>query len=366
MESIKNKLNVIPVRTWKWLGVNETCLAGKLPDVKYDKIPLICGSMAGCTLERIAEHRDQIRFMNKNMAGGVSAAMDEFVSGSSNSGYFIEFKAGEKLTEPLTLHYELDAQNPSLIDEHFIFARENSEATVVIVYSAKEFPNGFHGGMTKVYAQKGAMVHVVKVQLLNDTAVQIDSVDAVAEEEAQVEFTLVELGAAESITTANTRLSGKNSSGQINSIYFGDQKRKIDIRYELKHVAPGVQGLIDSRGVLLGKSQKTFRGTLDFVKGSKGAKGKESEFTVLLSPGVHNRSIPLMLCEEADVEGQHAASSGKIDEEQLFYLTSRGLSEIEAKKLIIEAAFQPIVAKIPVDAIKEVISDNIRRRLADG
>ncbi|MCE5286917.1 MAG: Fe-S cluster assembly protein SufD [Pelosinus sp.] len=365
MESI-DKLNAIPVRTWKWLGVNETRLAGRIPEkIKYDRQPLIEGNTAGYMVAPIAAHSDQIRFMTKKFAGGVSQAADEFISSQRNSGYFIEISEDAKLTKPLTLYYELDAKNPSLVDDHFIFARENSEATVVIYYSASDFPAGFHGGMTRVYAQKGAVVHVVKVQLLHDAAMQLDAVDAAIEEEAHVEFTLVELGAAESITSAKVCLNGKNSSGQINSLYFGNQQQKIDMNYELKHVAPGARGLIESRGVLLGKSQKTFRGTLDFLKGAKGAKGRESEFTVLLSPEVRNRSIPLMLCGEDDVEGQHAASSGKIDEEQLFYLMSRGLSEVEAKKLIIEAAFAPIVAKIPVAAIKDAISENIRRRLAD-
>lgn len=364
MESIK--LNSIPVRTWKWLGVNETYLKGTLPDeIRYNRLPVIGGITKKCSVEPIKEHKAELRFMNKKLAGGVSAAMDEFIDAQYNSGYFIEIGEGAKLTKPLTLHYELDAENPSLLDNHFVFARENSQATVVIYYSADNFPAGFHGGMTKVYAQKGAIIHVVKVQLINDAALHIDAVDAASEEEASVEFTLAELGAAQSVTSAKIRLLGKESSGRINSLYFGDKQQKIDINYEIKHAAPGAQGLIDSRGALMGESQKTFRGTLDFLKGAKGAKGKESEYTVLLSSKVHNRSIPLMLCGEDDVEGQHAASSGKIDTEQLFYLMSRGLSEVAAKKLIIEAAFQPIVAKIPDEALKQAISDMIRRRLAN-
>lgn len=365
METMKKKLNPIPVRTWKWLGVNDTKLEGKLPDsIQYNKAPQISGEIAQCKMAPLADHQDQVRFMSRYMAGGVSEAVDERIHSQKNSGYFIEIAAGEKLAKPLTIHYEFDEKNPSLLDDHFIFAQENSEATVVIDYRSSEALHGFHGGITRIYAQKGAVVHVVKAQLLSDTSVHLDSVDAIVEDEAQVEVTLVELGAGESITSAKTRLNGRNSKAAIRSIYFGDQKRKLDMNYVMKHVAPHSEGVIDSRGVLLGESQKTFRGTLDFVKGAKAAKGREAEFTVLLSPSVRNRSIPLMLCEEDDVEGQHAASSGKIDEAQLFYLMSRGLSEIEAKKLIIEAAFQPIVDRIPVEALKEAISDNIRRRLA--
>lgn len=111
------------------------------------------------------------------------------------------------------------------------------------------------------------------------------------------------------------------------------------------------------------RSKKTFRGTLDFKKGCKKSKGEEEEYTVLLSPHVINKSVPILLCTEEDVDGQHAASAGRIDENKLFYIMSRGFSETEAKKLVIEAAFNPIINQIPSEEIKNKISTSIRRRL---
>lgn len=92
---------------------------------------------------------------------------------------------------------------------------------------------------------------------------------------------------------------------------------------------------------------------------------RELEEIVLLSPGCAEPSAPLMLSGEDDVDGHHAVSVGKMNEEKLFYLMSRGLSLREAEKLVIEASFQPALQRIADAALKEQISEYIRRRLAN-
>ena len=80
----------------------------------------------------------------------------------------------------------------------------------------------------------------------------------------------------------------------------------------------------------MGKSKKYFRGTIDFLRGGKKAVGNESDVCLLLNKGVHSISVPLLLCKEDDVVGNHASSSGQIDQDMLFYLMSRGFNEAGA------------------------------------
>ncbi len=116
-------------------------------------------------------------------------------------------------------------------------------------------------------------------------------------------------------------------------------------------------------GALLDSSRKTFRGTIDFKPGARQAAGHEREYNLLFGPNVRSRTAPLILCGEEDVEGQHAATSGKVDEAKLFYLMSRGLSELDAKKLMIEAQFLPAVNKIPQESLRNAIFDYVKERL---
>lgn len=363
MTNTNTVLNPIPMRTWRWLGVNETKLTGEIPFGKigtYDKKILQDDRAA---IVPIAQMPEELAAYAAKADAAVSEETSRLAETENNSGYYIEIPAGEKLAVPIELKYELDQENPTLVDRHFIAARKGSESTILISYTG-DVPEAFHNGLTRVYAEAGATVHLIKLQLLGDTAVHIDAVSTYAEKDAKIEFTTIELGAAESITSLKTNLAGDQSTADIQSIYFGDGKRKIDMNYVLRHEGSQTDGSMQVHGALLDHSSKTFRGTLDFIKGTKGSVGREAEEIVLLSPSVRNRSVPLMLAGEDDVDGHHAVSVGKMNEEKLFYLMSRGLSLRDAEKLVIEASFQPALDRLPDDGIKEQISEYIRRRLA--
>ena len=120
------------------------------------------------------------------------------------------------------------------------------------------------------------------------------------------------------------------------------------------------------KGALMDEAQKVFRGTLDFIAGSAGSVGRENEDVIILSPGVRNRSVPLMLSGEGDVDGHHAVSIGKMDEAKLFYLMSRGLDLAEARRLVVEADLFPVLARISDEALKEEIAASIEGRIEDA
>ena len=130
----------------------------------------------------------------------------------------------------------------------------------------------------------------------------------------------------------------------------------------------GVRSLsnIETKGVLMDESRKVFRGNLYFKKGARASKGVEGEYVLLLDPKVKSDSIPGLFCEEDDVQGEHAASAGQMDKDKLFYLMSRGLSERESKKLIVEASFRPVIDKIPLISMRDMLMEEIERRLLDA
>ncbi len=349
------ELNPILLPTWRWLGVNEPQVATAIPAADpYDRDP------------RQAQD-DCIRPLADMPPAAVSLAAkargeepDKSSARRPGQGYFIEIPAADKRTEPILLAYDF-AKGQNIFDEQFILAHRDCEATVVLLYQG----NGTsHQNKITLYAEKGAKLHLVKVQLLDEPAVHIGNMNIYAEDDAVVELSLAEVGASESITGLKMNLSGSGSKGDVQAIYFGDKQRKFDMNYVLRHEGRQSEGSLLVHGALLDQSEKIFRGTLDFIKGAKGATGRELEEVVLLSSEVRNRSVPLMLSGEDAVDGHHAVSVGKMNEEKLFYLMSRGLSRREAEKMVIEASFAPLLARIPVEYIRERIEEYIRRRLA--
>jgi len=360
----KEIVNPIPMRTWRWLGVNAAQLRQELPTMGiYDKKPLI-EEMAG--MQSIKNQKGipaDVAAYAAKIDCGLSEAMDKTVSAVCNSGYVIEIAVNEQRPQPIQLRYVLDEAAPALTDEHIIVARENSEATVIISYAGDG--RLFHNGRTRVYAEKGAKLHLIKVQLLAGEAQQLDAIGAYAEAGACIDATVVEIGAARSVTSLKINLAGDESTADIKTIYFGDGTRELDMNYIIRQEGKKTDGHMEIQGALLDKSQKIFRGTLDFIRGSKGSVGREAENVVVLSPDVRNRSVPLMLSGEDDVDGHHAVSVGKMDENKLFYLMSRGLSLRDAEKMVIAASFQPALQRIPDEEIKGQIEEYIRRRLAN-
>ena len=111
---------------------------------------------------------------------------------------------------------------------------------------------------------------------------------------------------------------------------------------------------MDSTGVLAGDAFKLFRGSIDFLPGCAGAKGEEQEDVLLLGEEVTNQTIPLILCGEEDVEGNHGATIGRLDERMLFYLASRGIPAQQARRLLAHARVDALAQRLPQALAEEV------------
>lgn len=183
---------------------------------------------------------------------------------------------------------------------------------------------------------------------------------------AKVEFLSADIGNGNYSADVEIDLVGDDSAADVEAVYFGDGNRKLDLNYVIRQRGKRTQAVMNVRGALTAHSDKIFRGTLDFQRGSKGSTGRELEEVIILSSGTRNRSVPLMLAAEDEVDGHHAVSVGRLDEDKIFYLMSRGLDKSEAERLIVEAAFNPVVDKIPDENLRGELLDNLQRRLADG
>ncbi|WP_040212557.1 Fe-S cluster assembly protein SufD [Clostridium polynesiense] len=363
-QSIFENINKIPVRTYKWLQVNDITLKNiEVPEIKpYKKDYLPSSSNLGVTVQ---SSLNNIKFLNynKDFEYGVGDELTKMSELSSNCGMVVQSVNGIQLTEPIVAEFTADKDNEAIVDSNLIIAEENSSFTVVLQYKSEKDIEAFHNGMTKIYAKAGSRVNVIKIQTLNNESNHFDASFAIVEGNAEVNIVSIELGAKNSITSSHTYLVGDNAAAHADTMYLGSGKRYIDMNYVMSHRGRRSRGNILTKGVLLDQCEKIFRGTIDFQKGAVRSKGREEEYCMLLSPKAKSDAVPLLLCEEDDVEGEHAASAGRIDESQLFYLMSRGFDEKEAKRIFIEASFAPILDKIPIDSLRDNIKSDIKGRI---
>ena len=127
----------------------------------------------------------------------------------------------------------------------------------------------------------------------------------------------------------------------------------------------GKKGIVDIEvyGALKDNAKKAFKGTIDFKTGCKKAKGNENEYCMLLSKSAKSKALPMLLCSEEDVQGTHSNSAGKIDEEKLYYIMTRGISKEDAQKLIVKAKFNSVLENIEKAELKNEILYEINKKL---
>ena len=357
-----NKFNEIEMPSWKRLDLMDFGFP-KYTDYKRKYIEEKSFNLKDLyinyTDKALMEDIELVKYIDLNERFGLGEKFTSYVEAYTNSGVTIVAKENKKINEAILLDFNINKDNNVLADHNLIIAKPYSELTVIVDYYNDKNISGYHNGVTKVYAEEGSKVNIIKVQRLSKEFEHYDSNVAIVERNAKVNWIDVQVGSRILGVSYSTYLKEHKSKSDLKSIYLGYEDTKQDLNYDISFIGEKSEGSIESKGALKDISSKVFRGTLDFKKGSRGSKGAEKEYVILLDKNVKADAIPALMCGEDDVVGEHAASAGQINFNQLFYLMSRGLSEKEAKKLIVESSFRPIVDDIPIKNIRESILEKI-------
>jgi len=264
-----------------------------------------------------------------------------------------------KLNQIIEIKESKDVEQEIIVDENvkcriIIWIKQECEEKVVKIINN-----------IKIKGNKSSKIELIKIQMLNDNAIYEEKIESFMEESSSIQYYDIIIGAKNTISRYYTNLIGNNAKGYFDSIYLCDKERELELDYKINLFGKDTIGHMNTKGALLDKAKKKYFGSIDFKEGSKGADGLENEKTILLSDKVRNYSVPILLCHEEDVSGVHAASAGKIEENMLFYIMSRGFSEIEAKKLAVKANFASVLDKIENIDVLEKINKEINKRLDD-
>lgn len=363
-----NKLNEIPVRTFRWLNVNNITLDNLyIEEVNYDYKFFDNINLKGLSLQKntieLQKRWEKHTIYNDIPFNGVDYNLTNENTNNFNAGFELIVEENTTIKENILINYSIDSKNKSLIDTNNIYVKENSSINVYINFLGEDDTNAFHQGYTNILVEKNSHVNVVFIQNLSSNTTNIQSINANVMENAKVSFVIAELGSLNTVVNSNINLLGDKSEGYIKSIYISNNNKKVDLNYLINHIGKNSVSNSETKGVLLDKSKKVFKGGIKFYKGAKGSNGILGENVLLLSNTAKNSSIPLLLCHEDDVKGEHVASAGKIDEDILFYLMARGLSEEDAKKLILQSYFNPIIDLIHDDKLKSQIQNVINKKV---
>ncbi|WP_085113404.1 Fe-S cluster assembly protein SufD [Thermoanaerobacterium sp. PSU-2] len=293
---------------------------------------------------------------------GVDEKFKNMVLAFYNTGYSIRALPNSNVKLPVTVNYSAVGDDDTIIDLNLIIAERLSNLTVVFDLASDK--RGFHNGLTAVIAKDGASVNIVKIQRFSDDSSNFDNNIIITGNDATVKWTQIDLGGKVDAYDVTAELEGAGSSAYFSSIFLGAYDQSHDMSYRVNHIGVRTESNVDVKGALKDKARAVFRGNLDMKRGAKKAKGNESEVVLLLDKTVRSDAIPALWCSEDDVQANHSASAGQIDENKLFYMMSRGLSMEEAKLLMVEASFNPVIDTLPDDDLKEAVRSYIGRRIS--
>ena len=267
-----------------------------------------------------------------------------------------------KLNDPIVFSYNFE-NSDVLVEKFNIIFEENTKADIIIKHISLDNGNHFHNLNVDIKSNKYSNGSITYINNLNSNSYNFLAIENDVYSHSNIEQNIIDIG-------GNTRLYNvytntyEYANNVLNTIYIGNDKDIIDINYYLNNIGIKSNNKINVQGVLDNNSKKNFRGTLDFKKGCSKSIGEETENCILLSDKCISRSLPMMLCTEEDVSGSHGVASGKVDNNKIFYLMTRGLSKKEAEKLIIKTNFNTIIKEIPCNSLQDelelVIDEEIK------
>lgn len=236
-----------------------------------------------------------------------------------------------------------------------VVAAEDSELDLAISIDAACGADqaAFAGSALRVFAGERSRVNVTVYLTCGAGVTCVEDSGFILDDDARVTVRHVVLGGSFTATGLAADLRGDRSRIDIDTSYLGAGADERDFNYIVRHRGKKTECNLDANGVLTGTSKKILRGTIDLMHGAKGAQGNERETVLLANKGVDNKTVPMILCDEDDVAGNHGATIGHVRPEQLFYMGCRGLSEKQADELFISAKLEDAAITAPDEQMRE-------------
>ena len=353
-QKFEMELNSLPAKTWNWLHMNGTTrseqLLGQTGDPQEEipeSVTVVSWSEKG-----YEEESGKLALLET----GIGAQFSEFLRQGTTTGQLFVTSQGMKEEQPLRLTFPYE-DGSHVQNQIGLYLRRNSELTLIMDFTSAKEAGGVAAAQLRVWAEPHTVLHLIQLQRLGKGYTFYNDIGAACEENSQVNVIQLVLGGSQTYLGSRAMLSGTASAWNSDVGYLVGGAGLLDMNFVAYHTGKKTMSRMDASGVLREQGRKLFRGTIDFRKGAVGAVGNEKEDVLLLDDTVMNQTIPLILCEEEDVEGNHGATIGKLDEELLFYLESRGIPKTEVYEMMGKARIDAIISRIEDERTRKLVAE---------
>ena len=281
-----------------------------------------------------------------------------------NGGVFLYVPKNVEVKEPIQSVFIIDDAETAIFNHVLIVAETNSTVTYVENYiSTVPEVNNIYNLISEVIAGDNAKVIYGAVDTLAKGATTYVNRRGVTGRDATIDWALGMMNDGNTIFENVTNLIGDGSKSNAKTVVVGRGKQTQNFTTSIVHFGKNTEGFILKHGVMKDEASSIFNGIGKIEKGASGANAEQESRVLMLSDRARGDANPILLIDEDDVMAGHAASVGRVDDLQLYYLMSRGISKTEAERLIILGFLAPVIEQLPIENVKNQLVDIIERKL---
>ena len=272
-----------------------------------------------------------------------------------SGGSFIYVPPGVKVDMPLQAYFRINAENIGQFERTLIIVDEGAEVHYIEGCTAPVYSSeSLHSAVVELVALKDAKLRYTTIQNWSADVYNLVTKRAYAYEGATVEWIDGNIGSKLTMKYPGVYLMGERAYGETLSIAFAGKGQHQDTGAKMVHLAPNTTSKVTSKSVSRLDGRSTYRGMLNVAKGATGVKSTVRCDALLLDDTSKTDTYPYMEINQEDATITHEATVGKIGDEQIFYLMSRGFSEEEALSLIVNGFMEPFTKELPMEYAVEL------------
>ncbi|GAK38778.1 Fe-S cluster assembly protein SufD [Paenibacillus urinalis] len=281
-----------------------------------------------------------------------------------NGGVFLYVPRNVVIEKPVQAILLAEDGTATFAPHVLIIADTNSSVVYVDNYVSGNLEAPvFHNGVAEVFVKPGAKVRFATVHQFGDQVTDITYRRAVVENDGTIEWIVGEMNTGNTASDTLSILKGNGSNSDQKTIAVGAGSQKLNYTTQAKHFGKSSASQMITRAVMREEASAIINGITKIEHGATKADGQQTERVLMLSPKARGDANPILLIDEDDVTAGHAASVGQVNQEQIYYLMSRGISRENAERLIIYGFLAPVVSDIPLEELQVQLQSLVERKL---
>ncbi|WP_080146967.1 Fe-S cluster assembly protein SufD [Marinilactibacillus piezotolerans] len=313
----------------------------------------------------LKDHPDLVKeaYMQHAVKAGKNK-ITAFHAAFMNSGLFLYVPKNVVVEEPLeAIFIQNSLVEDSFIKHVLIYADVNSSFNYVEKFLTAGQEKNAANILVEVVAKQGAQIKFSAVDQLGENTTTYFNRAGHTFRDASIDWAIGVMNNGNTIADLDTNLIGDGSSSDLKAVGISSGRQTQVIDSNVVSYGNHTIGNIFQHGVILDRATLTFNGIGHIVKGAKGSDAQQESRVLMLSDKARGDANPILLIDENEVTAGHAASVGRVDPEEMYYLMSRGIAKSEAERLVIRGFLGSVISAIPLKAIRDELVDTIERKL---